>query len=566
MSALGMHLGRDRSSVEETLGHIVHARVIERIWELDHTVWKPEPGEIGNRLGWLRIPEVMLGRIKGLSDFAGKIRAAGYTHVLLLGMGGSSLAADVLRRTFGTAPGFLNLSVLDSTDPAVVSEYAERLDPATTLFIVSTKSGTTAETLSFFKYFFTRLVHALGHEKTGEHFIAITDPGTSLETMAADLSFRRVFSGEPAIGGRYSALSVFGLVPAALVGLDTAAMVGRALSMAVSCRVSGEGRIRRNPGAQLGAALGTLARQGKDKLTFLLSPQIESFGDWVEQLIAESTGKEGKGILPVVGEAPGDVSMYGHDRVFVSMVLQGDTTHDAAAARLKDAGHPVIRITLDGLADLGAQFFLWEFATCVAGHVLNINPFDQPDVESAKMHSRKAMDEFRRQGRLPRQEPVLSEQGISVFGDTKAQTLHEALTGFLSGAPAGSYVALQAFVKPDSRSDEALGLLRLMIRRRYGLATTVGYGPRFLHSTGQLHKGDAGNGLFLQITCDDGEDLAIPDEAGSDVSSMSFGVLKQAQAQGDRDALLAAGRHILRLHISNRDLASAIGMLAQALA
>jgi len=563
MTKLEMGLGPYRLAVEKTLTEIDRSRVIPRIWDLDHTVWKMKPDEITNRLGWLTIPSRMRQSVAEVKALVDEVRGAGYTHALLLGMGGSSLAPDVFRRAFGVKEGFLDLSVLDSTDPAAVAAQAEAVSPEKRLFIVSSKSGTTAEVMSFFKYFYNQTVDAVGKDRAGEHFIAITDPGNPLNEMASKLGFRRVVAGDPNIGGRFSALSVFGLVPAALMGIDISLLLDRAMASARSCEAGACSLTGNNDGCRLGAALGAMALAGRDKLTFFISDTASSFGDWVEQLIAESTGKERKGILPVVSEAPDSPELYSSDRVFVSLKLAGDTQKEPPIGKLRDAGHPVMRIFLDDLYDLGGQFFLWEFATAVAGHVLEINPYDQPDVESAKVLSRKAMDDYRRTGVLSSEEPTFTEGGITVFADRASSSLDQAFMDFLSRAQTGSYISIQAYIYPARESYVALQELRTSLLDTYLIPTTVGFGPRFLHSTGQLHKGDAGKGFFIQITCDDASDLPIPDEAGSSDSSMSFGILKAAQAMGDGEALKAAGRPLIRFHISGTDIPAAIMRLAE---
>ncbi|MFQ5419412.1 MAG: glucose-6-phosphate isomerase, partial [Anaerolineae bacterium] len=442
------------------------------------------------------------------------------------GMGGSSLAPELFAKTFGGDG--LDLRVLDSTDADAVRVHADRLHPAKTLFIVATKSGGTVETLSFFKVFYNWTAAALGPEKAGGHFVAITDPGSKLEKMAADFGFRDTFLNDPNIGGRYSALSFFGLVPAALVGVDVATLLTRAQAIA------------NEQTAWLGAALAELAKVGRDKLTLVASPAIASFGDWVEQLIAESTGKEGKGILPVVGEPLAAPEMYGDDRLFVSLKLAGDVTHDPEFEQLAAAGLPTITIELADVYDLGGQFFLWEMATAVAGHRLGIQPFDQPNVEAAKVQARKMTAAFMATGSLPEMETAVPT----------AETLHQ----FLAQAQPGDYIAIHAYVPPTPESDAALQTLRVALRDRYKLATTVGYGPRFLHSTGQLHKGDGGNGLFIQLTSDPVADLPILDEVGKPDASMSFGVLKLAQALGDESALRENGRRFIRFHLGQEVL------------
>ncbi|MFQ5408179.1 MAG: glucose-6-phosphate isomerase [Anaerolineales bacterium] len=477
----------------------------------------------------------MLENLHRIEALVEAVQGDGYTHALLLGMGGSSLAPEVFRKTFGVRAGYLDLSVLDSTDPAAIRAHADRLDLRKTLFIVSTKSGGTVETLSFFKYFYNRVVAAVGHAQAGAHFVAVTDPGSKLERLAGEHDFRAAFLNDPNIGGRYSALSYFGLVPAALVGVDVARLLDRALDERCNCDGCNCPRDGDNRGGQLGAILGELAKAGRDKVTFITSPEIASFGDWVEQLIAESTGKEGRGILPVVGEPVGAPEVYGGDRLFVYLRLAADDRHDAAVQALEAAGHPVVRLQLDDIYDLGAQFFLWEMATAVAGYFLQINPFDQPNVEAAKILARDMVAQYAAHGALP--------DGDSV------PAAPDALHAFLSAGNPGDYIALQAYVQPTAESDAALLELRTHLRERYKLATTIGYGPRFLHSTGQLHKGDGGNGLFVQFESDAEDDIPIPDEPGSETSSISFGVLKQAQALGDAQALRDAGRRVLRFNL-----------------
>ena len=392
-------LGRYQPAVETALAELDAQKVVQRIWDGDFTVWKPDPAEISNRLGWLRIAEALLKEIPNIESFVAAVRSAGYTHALLLGMGGSSLAPEVFRKTFGVRPGYLDLAVLDSTDPAAVLGYAGQLDLAKTLFIVSTKSGGTVETFSFFRYFYNLLVEKLGAEQAAAHFIAITDPGSKLQEMASQLHFRATFLNNPDIGGRYSALSHFGLVPAALVGVDLQALLLRALGMLDYC--SSPSRAADNPAALLGAILGELAKAGRDKLTLIPSPAICPFGDWAEQLVAESTGKEGYGILPVVGEVVGQPEIYGDDRLFVYLRLADDHTFDASLQALEAAGQPVVRLVLDDPYDLGGQFLLWELATALAGSRLGINPFDQPNVESAKVQARKLVAAYQQQGKLP---------------------------------------------------------------------------------------------------------------------------------------------------------------------
>ena len=518
-------LGDFQLVVDIAFKEMIADDIISRIWAHDHTVWSLDPAEISNRLGWLDIAERMQDAIPTLISLLESLRLEGYQRAVLLGMGGSSLAPEVFYKTFGRQKGFLDLSILDNTDPGAVLSLEKDLDLARTLFIVSTKSGTTTETLSFFKYFYNRIVEKLGSDHAGEHFIAITDPDSLMVKLATKHQFRSIFTNDPNIGGRYSALSYFGLVPAVLVGVDIARFLRSAINMAEICKAGD------NPGAYLGLILGELAKAGRDKVTFLLSPKISSFGDWVEQLIAESTGKSGKGILPVVGELPGQASVYGSDRLFVSIQLDGDDTHEAELKILGDAGHPVLKLHLQDRYELGAQFFLWELATSVAGYRLGIQPFDQPNVEAAKILARKIIVDFTQNGEVPELKPA--DLSLAV------------VRSFLDQATPGAYIALQAYVQPDTAMDLGLRDLCFTLREHTHLAVTLGYGPRFLHSTGQLHKGDAGKGLFIQLTSKILKDVNIPDEAGRSDSAISFGTLKNAQLLGDQQALLKAGRKVV---------------------
>jgi hypothetical protein len=461
-----------------------------------------------------------------------------------MGMGGSSLAPEVFSLVFGSEEGYPELFVLDSTDPEAVLEYDKKLSPEKTLFIVSTKSGGTVETFSFMKYFYNQTLKRIGKDETGKRFVAITDPGSGLEKIAIELNFRKIFLNDPDIGGRYSALSFFGIVPAALIGIDIKKLLKRAEDIS-SASKSGD-----SFAGKLGGAIAELAKQGKDKLTFIMSKEIYSFGGWAEQLIAESTGKNGKGILPVDGESVENPEYYSDDRLFIYMHLKNDTKDRDDVKKLIDAGHPLIEIILDDIYDLGEQFFIWELAAAVAGWRLGIQPFDQPDVESAKILAKQMVKEYQEKGKLPEQQAVFSDGKIKVFGDIKVDSVNEVLNVFLDNSIAkGSYVVLQAYIKPSKEFDEVLHALRMKIMKKYKTAVTVGYGPRFLHSTGQLHKGDAGKGLFIQFTSAAQLDAAIPDNPGDDKSSISFGVLKNAQALGDRQALLDKGREVLRFDL-----------------
>jgi len=564
-------LKQHQAAVDKALQAIKDDRIISRIWAHDHTVWKQDPTEVGNRLGWLDSPQVMRDAVTRINGFTGEVRAAGYTHGLLLGMGGSSLAPEVFRMTFGVKKGYLDLAVLDSTHPEAVRVKAARSDPARTLYIVSTKFGGTVETFSFMKYFYNATLAAVGPDRVGEHFIAITDPGSGLENAAKELKFRRIFLNDPDIGGRYSALSYFGLVPAALIGMDLARILERAAAMAenakdYNCPVEGD-----NTAAWLGAAMGELALSGQDKVTLITSPQLTYFGAWVEQLIAESTGKEGQGILPVAGENVVSPQHYGNDRLFVYLRLNDDETLDTKVQALEEAGRPVIHLNLKDLYDLCGEFFRWEMATAIAGMRIGINPFDQPDVESAKVLAREMVAAYQKEGRLPSLTPTLQSDSVRIYADIQADSPEDALQKFMARASAGkqagagrSYVALQAFVEPTPETDAALQQMRAAIQQRYGLAVTVGFGPRFLHSTGQLHKGDAGHGLFIQITEQVESDLPIPDQPGGSTATMGFGILIRAQALGDRQALLNTNRKVIRYHFE-RNTADELKKLAEAI-
>lgn len=519
----------------------------ERLWQKDATLWKQDEkaqAEIRNRLGWLDSPKAFQARCDELDALTAEVKAAGLTHGLLLGMGGSSMAPELFRTTFGIAPGGLDLHVLDTTDPASVLAAERAVDLPRTLFIVSSKSGGTIEVMSFFKYFYDKL-SAIKGQTAGQNFIAITDPGTSLEKLAQENQFRRVWLNPPDIGGRYSALSYFGLVPAALVGVDLRRLLERAVEMAAACAPGASAR--ENPGVWLGALLGAMHAAGRDKVTFVLSPQLTAFGYWVEQLIAESTGKEGKGIVPIEGEPLGEPSAYGNDRLFVHMQLDGDNTHQATVQALEAAGQPIITLRLRDVYDLGGEFFRWGVATMAASSMLGINPLDQPNVQAAKENTKLALMEYADVGRLPETLAALPDM------------FEARLKSFLQSARPGDYVALLIYAQRTPGRDALLARMRAALRDRFHVATTSGYGPRFLHSTGQLHKGGANNGLFIQVTADPAQDVPIPGE------KYTFGVLIAAQALGDIQALQARGRRVIRLHIPG-DVDEGLARLARALA
>jgi glucose-6-phosphate isomerase/transaldolase/glucose-6-phosphate isomerase len=504
---------------------------VGRIWQKDHTVWNPEPAEIADRLGWLTVTELMSEQVPALASFAEKIKSAGFRNVILLGMGGSSLGSEVLRQAFGSAPGYPELTVLDSTVPACVQAATEAIDPTHTLFLVSSKSGGTIETLSLYRYFRHRVEQTAGKERAGQNFVAITDAGTSLARLA-ETEFRGVFLNPPDVGGRYSVLSYFGLVPAVLMGIDIATLLDRADRMREECAA----RIpaHENPGAQLGATISTLALRGRDKLTLITSPSISSFGLWVEQLIAESTGKDGKGIIPVAGEPLVKPAHYGDDRVFVCLRLEGDdnSTIDTFVEQIKASGQPVVGIELRDGYDLGAEFFRWEFAVAVAGAILGIHPFNQPSVQQAKDLTKRVLQEYRTSGHLP---PV---------------TTTHSLDELLAEAKPGNYLAIMAYIRQTPEVDQALADLRRRVMEQRRITTTLGYGPRYLHSTGQLHKDGPDTGLYLQVTADHEKDMPIPGEP------YTFGVLADAQAVGDLQTLQSLGRRAVRIHLGRGDRAA----------
>lgn len=542
-------IGEHINSVEELIQTAINANLVERIWQKDFTLWSNDPTEISNRLGWLDSVDATRRSLNEILTFVDEVREAGFTNAVLMGMGGSSLAPEVFRLTFGVKDGYLDLAVLDSTHPEVVMEFAKKFNPAKTLYIVSTKSGGTVETFSFMKFFYNYVLHLLGKEETGKHFIAITDPGSGLQTVAKELNFIKIFLNDPNIGGRFSALSLFGIVPAALVGVDIETLLSLTENEVQNCKKTKE-EFSSNIAAQLGLIIGLLGEKGIDKLTFIISPQFKYIGAWIEQLIAESTGKVGKGILPVDLESIESPEFYSNDRLFVYLKLKDDTLFNKKISELKSAGFPLIELELEHKLELGRQFFMWEFATAVAGWVLKIQPYDQPNVEQAKVVARQMMKEYQEKGKLPELIPVLDERGIKIYGNIKAKSLDEILSSYLSGCKGGkNYVAIQAYLNPTSEIFESLQDLRTSIQKKYKVATTLGFGPRFLHSTGQLHKGDAGNGYFIQFISDFEEDLPIPENPGEEKTSVTYGVLIKAQALGDRQALIDNKRKVITIDL-----------------
>lgn len=558
-------LSDTHSAYEQGLDQLRQARAVERIWAGDATLWTDDAGvqaKIADRLGWLTVAEQMRGEVDDLTAFGREVREAGFRRVVLLGMGGSSLCVEVMRQAFGSAAGYPTLTVLDTTDPVTIRALADELDLARTLFIVASKSGGTLETLSHAAYFFARVRQA-APDKPGEQFVAITDADSKLQQLAEQHGYRRVFLNPADIGGRYSVLSYFGLVPAALAGIDIAMLLDRALAEMQGCRATT--RLDQNPGARLGALIGGLAQAGRDKLTIVAPPAIASFGDWAEQLIAESTGKLGRGVVPVTGEALGTPEVYGDDRVFVHLRLRGARDEqDAALGQLAEAGQPVARHDLADVFDLGAEFFRWEFATALAGKLLGINPFDEPNVQESKDNTARLLQEFASSGRLPEPAATVRQDGVGliVSGASDASgAFDQTLSAFLRAVKPGDYVALLAYVASTPEHERALQALRLVLRDRLRVATTLGYGPRFLHSTGQLHKGGANNGVFLQFVAPgaDGPPLPIPGQG------YGFGALKAAQALGDLQSLQTHGRRAARLDLGS-DIAAGLRTLATALA
>jgi transaldolase / glucose-6-phosphate isomerase len=518
---------------------------VRRLWARDATLWTG--ADEASWLGWLTVPGEQLARVDQLLSASGEARAAGFTHVLVLGMGGSSLCPDVLKGTFGRVAGAPELFVLDSTDPGQILETERKIDLARTLFIVSSKSGSTLEPNLFKQYFFERAGQVVGAERAGSRFVAITDPGSQLEKVATAERFRRVVAGVPSIGGRYSALSDFGMLPAAIAGLDVTRVLGHAAAMAERCgaRVP----LVDNPGARLGIALGVLGRHRRDKVTLIMSPGIFDLGIWLEQLLAESTGKGGRGLIPIDREPLGPPAVYGDDRVFVylRLVSAPDRGQDAAVAALESSGQPVIRVAVPDPYHLGAEFFRWEFATAVAGAVLGVNPFDQPDVEASKVATRALTDEYETSGALPAESPLRVDD----------PACDRAVKAHLETVTPGDYVAFLAYVPMNAAHEAELGAIRKAVRDRRRVATCLGFGPRYLHSTGQAYKGGPPSGVFVLITCDDAVDLPVPGRR------YSFGLVKAAQALGDLRVLQARGRRTLRVHLG-RDVKAGLAQLRRA--
>jgi transaldolase/glucose-6-phosphate isomerase len=541
------------AAVQASLNDWQQNNKIRRLWAQDAMLWT---GTNENKwLGWLGITEDQLAHIEHLKQLAQEVQDLEFTHVLLLGVGGSSLCPEVMKLTFGKIEGFPELLVLDSTDPAQIKAIEHQLDLTRTLFIVSSKSGSTLEPNIFKQYFFDRVQEILGAESAGNRFIAITDPGSKLQHIAEGDDFHHIFFGIPSIGGRYSALSNFGMVPAAAMGVDVAKFLDTAEVMVHACAPSVPAK--ENPGVVLGNILGVLANQGRDKVTLIASPGIADLGAWLEQLLAESTGKEGKGLIPVDREPLGNLSVYGDDRIFAYIRLESDpdVAQDAAITALEEAGQPVVRISIADRYQIGQEFFRWEMATAVAGSIMGINAFNQPDVEASKIVTRQLTTEYEKSGTLPFEMPIAVEVGIQLFTDSKNavalrraagndQSMGGYIRAHLNRLQSGDYFALLAYIDRNDTYQTQLQTIREAIRDVKKVATCLSFGPRFLHSTGQAYKGGPNSGVFLQITCDDAADIPVPQQ------KYTFGVVKAAQARGDFQVLAERNRRALRMHLS----------------
>ena len=535
--------------VSDTLDEWSASRKVERLWAGDASLWSGEDEH--KWVGWLALVQEQQKTLRRFANFAAEVKDAGFAHALVLGMGGSSLCPEVLRKSFGRIQGFPELHVLDSTDPAQVKSFENKIDLTNTLFFVSSKSGTTLEPNIFKQYFFARTREALGGDQAGQRFIAITDPGSKLREAAEHDRFRKIFLGVPSVGGRYSAFSDFGLAPACAMGIDVERFLGKADAMAQACWLPPKD----NPAVILGAALGVAHNEGRDKITIVASPGINDLGAWLEQLIAESTGKNGRGLIPVDRESLGAPDIYGDDRVFAYLRLETapDPVQEAAIEKISAAGHPVVRISVPDVYDLAQEFFRWEIATATAGSIIGINPFNQPDVEASKIETRKLTEQYEQTGSLPEETPLFEERGIKLYADEKnASELENAvsdrslsayLKAHLDRIKPNDYFALLAYVEMNDAHERELQSARHAVRDTKRVATCLGFGPRFLHSTGQAYKGGPDSGVFLQITCDDAADLKIPDQ------KYTFGVVKAAQARGDFAVLAERGRRALRVHL-----------------
>lgn len=541
------YAGDCRDAVESEISNLEKNRFLERFFDFDHSLWGDDPEEISNRLGWVNAPEEMLGSVDEIERFSESVRRKGFTDVLVLGMGGSSLSCEVFANTFDAPPGSLQLSLLDTTDPDFILKTRKETDISKTLFVVSSKSGSTVETTSLMKYFYGELLRE--KPNPGENFICITDPGSGLAKTAGEHGFAKAFLNDPDIGGRFSALSYFGLVPASLAGVDVGKVLESARSVLLEARTARAGKYGENPCVRFGTFLGTLAREGRDKLRFVFSDGLFPFGCWAEQLVAESTGKDGVGILPVLDEGHLNTSGLGNDTMFALFRRRGDEAMESATSRLRDAGIPFAEITVGEPHEIGAEFFRFEFAVALAGSVMGINPFNQPDVESAKVFARKFLESYFEKGELESPESDFFHDGL-VFSSNADMGSPEELKELVSSKNEG-YVSIQAYVDPREENSKELLSLRETLGRISRVPVTLGFGPRFLHSTGQLHKGDSGDGLFFQIVSENSNDVPIPDDMGSAESGLSFGILKTAQATGDFRSLDEKGRTVVCIRVAS---------------
>jgi transaldolase/glucose-6-phosphate isomerase len=535
---------------------------VGRLWKKDASLWTRS--DESNWLGWLHIVEQQLTHVDAFQRIAEDVKKSRFKHALLLGMGGSSLCPEVLRMTFGKIKGFPELHVLDSTDPVQIKAIEAKLDLKSTLCIVSSKSGSTLEPNIYKQYFFERVRAKVGEKEAGNRFVAITDPGSHMQEVAIADKFREIFFGVPSIGGRYSALSNFGMVPAAIMGLDVEKLLQATQEMVAACGPSSAAQ--ENPGVVLGTILGVAATHGRDKLTIIASPGISDLGAWLEQLIAESTGKAGKGIIPVDRERVARPSTYGNDRVYAYLRLASkpNKAQDSAVMALERAGHPVVSIHVSDTYALGQEFFRWEIATAVAGSIIGINAFNQPDVEASKVETRKLTSEYEAKGKLPIEVPFFEASGLQFFADEKnVAAIHGGLNAaavlkkHLCRIKAGDYFAVLGYIPMNAQNEKALQVIRHTVRDKKKVATVLGFGPRFLHSTGQAYKGGPNSGVFLQITCDNAKDLPVPGR------KYTFGVVKAAQARGDFAVLAERGRRTLRVHLG-KNVKSALAILSRA--
>jgi transaldolase/glucose-6-phosphate isomerase len=535
---------------------------VARLWQKDASLWSSS--DENKWLGWLTITEQQLANLATLKQLAVEVKKAKFKHILLLGMGGSSLCPEVLRMTFGKIAGFPELHVLDSTDPAQIKAIEKKLDLKKTLCIVSSKSGSTLEPNIFKQYFFERVGKAVGDQVVGSRFIAVTDPGSKMQQVAEDDKFWKIYAGDPTIGGRYSALSNFGMVPAAAMGMDLGKFLKTTEEMVQACGANSAADT--NPGVLLGNILGVAANHGRDKITIITAPGISDLGAWLEQLIAESTGKIGKGVIPVDREKLAKPSVYGSDRIFAYLRLANkpNKAQDTAVRAIEKAGHPVVRITLPNVYAVGQEFFRWEIATAVAGSIIGINAFNQPDVEASKIETKKLTSQYEATGSLPPESPFFIAKDAKLFADDKnsaalsgGKSLNEIVKTHLSRIGAGDYFAVLGYIPMNAENEKALQTIRMSVRDAKKVATCLGFGPRFLHSTGQAYKGGPNSGVFLQITCDDASDLAVPGQ------KYTFGVVKAAQARGDFAVLAERGRRALRVHLG-KNLKSGLNALAKA--